>query len=63
MRRCGRASGTLRISPICADGSVGHHYDAVGKQDRFVDIMRDHQDRISEGRVNLHDLVLQMRAG
>ena len=44
-----------------ADGTIGHHDDAVGEQHGFVDIVRDHDRGIAEPAVDLHDAFLQMR--
>src|SRR5712672_2959977 len=42
-------------------GSVGHHDDAVGEQHRFVDVVRDHEDRAARGRDDPHQFVLEVR--
>jgi len=41
---------------------VGHHHDAIGQQHRLVHVVRDHQHGVAELRVDLHDLLLQVRA-
>src|SRR5688572_30194052 len=42
-------------------GSVGHHYDSVGEEDRLVDVVRDHQDGLPPAVASPHreELVLQ----
>ena len=42
-------------------GPVGHHDDAVGKQDGLVDVMRDHNRGAVLGGHDLHEFVLQVR--
>jgi hypothetical protein len=39
-------------------GPVGHHDDSIGQQDRFIDIVGDHDDGIAQGRLDLHERVL-----
>ena len=43
--------------------AVAHQQDAVGQQDRFVDIVGDHEHRLIRGRTNPHQLVLDHAAG
>lgn len=38
--------------------AVRHQQDAVGKQDRLVDIVRDHEDGLLRGRPDTDQLVL-----
>lgn len=35
--------------------AIRHHHDAIGQEDGFVDIMGDHDHRILQAHVNIHD--------
>ncbi|MCY1440141.1 hypothetical protein D9M71_564030 [compost metagenome] len=44
-------------------GAVAHHHDAVGEQHGLVDVVGDHDHRVAEVGVDLHQRVLQVGAG
>ena len=58
----GRANGTSQIEPIVAAGPFVSMTIRSREQHRLLDVVRDHQDGVAELRVDLHDLLLQVRA-
>jgi hypothetical protein len=60
-RSRGRSKGTSSVPPA-RRRAAGHHGDALGQEQRLVDVMRDHQRRLARRRPRIDQHLLQLEA-